>query len=493
MMFAINFLSFLLIQSSNNHISKLSSVSWPWTPPPADGPNLLSFLRNTSRPKLAYSTWVGWYLDGGLNESVLWNQVNTMATVLRPHGWTHILHDYGWQVCGDTNNPTMGCIHIDNYGRLLPSPKRYPSTIANSSWKPFVDKTHTAGIAYGLHRMIGIPKQAVNQKLPIFNSSFTADEIVATPLCASFIPDHWAINVTHPGAQLYYDSVVTHWASEEIDFIYFDGVIGECGYCHIGEAALLADSLRRLGNGMFMYISAGPPDASQCPFEALTDIAPYVRVGADTIDSWKGAVLNGFSEYTRLTAPSVRPHHFGDLASLMVGKVHCKQGHPNCSPGPDYYIPSNTSSMNEAEVYSYASMVAMFRSTWWPSGALSDMDDFNRALLTNDEVIMLTMASHGTRQVLDIVGNSFAGPGIVWVSYSDVSDMVYVFLVNIDDEKQQLVGAKFIELGLAPEDKCVVIDLWNKTTLTTASGVISATLAPHSSLLLSLSNCSHSF
>jgi len=55
-------------------------------------------------------------------------------------------------------------------------------------------------------------------------------------------------------------------------------------------------------------------------------IAPYVRVGSDTVDSWTGSVLNGFSAYTRLTAPSVRPHHFGDLASLMVGKVHCNQG-----------------------------------------------------------------------------------------------------------------------------------------------------------------------
>ena len=32
----------------------------PWAPPPADSPELLAFLRNTSRPKLAYSTYIGW-------------------------------------------------------------------------------------------------------------------------------------------------------------------------------------------------------------------------------------------------------------------------------------------------------------------------------------------------------------------------------------------------------------------------------------------------
>ena len=68
----------------------------------------------------------------------------------------------------------------------------------------------------------------------------------------------------------------------------------------------------------------GPPSAAAgCSFEALSALAPYVRVGADTIDSWGGSIYNGFSEYTQAVAPSVRPHHFGDLASLMVGKVHC--------------------------------------------------------------------------------------------------------------------------------------------------------------------------
>ena len=34
-------------------------------------------------------------MDGGLNETTLWAQVDAMATTLRPHRWTHILHDYG--------------------------------------------------------------------------------------------------------------------------------------------------------------------------------------------------------------------------------------------------------------------------------------------------------------------------------------------------------------------------------------------------------------
>ena len=145
-------------------------------------------------------------MDGGLNETSLFAQVEAMASTLRPHGWTHILHDYGWQVCGTTYAVKEGCIRVDANGRIYPSWERYPSTKpagggdATGSWKPFTDRVHAKGIAYGLHLMHGIPKLAVADKLPILdvstgkNSSYTADMVVSKPLCQTFIPDHWAIN-----------------------------------------------------------------------------------------------------------------------------------------------------------------------------------------------------------------------------------------------------------------------------------------------------------
>ena len=68
---------------------------------------------------------------------------------------------------------------------------------------------------------------------------------------------------------------------------------------------------------------------------------------------------------------------------------------------------------------SYASMVAIFRSTWWPSGVLSDMTALQRKMLTNDAVIRVTMAGAKPRQVIDAASKSFAGPGIVWTSSDD--------------------------------------------------------------------------
>eukprot|EP01052_Picozoa_sp_SAG31_P035926 SAG31_NODE_4404_length_3264_cov_2.812322_2_plen_346_part_00 len=327
----------------------------------------------------------------------------------------------------------------------------------------------------------------------ILNSSFTADQIVSTPRCATFIPDHWSINASHPGAQLYYDSVVSKWAEEGIDFIYLDGVVADCGVCHISAAELVSDSLKRLGNGMHLFISAGPPGMEiGCPFEALTELAPYVRVGSDTVDSWVGSVEAGFSAYTRLTAPSVGPHHFGDLASLMAGKVHCNvqaKGR-TCGPGPDYEIPGPESSMTEDEVYSYASMVSIFRSTWWPSGVLSEMSDFYLKLLTNDAAIRVTMASTRTRQVIDAGSKSFAGPGIAWAADDSLeSDWKYVLLVNLGNVTTE-VAVLYQEMGVSAAHSCQLDEIWNGTAMgRSAVGRVQAQLRAHASLYVRLSAC----
>ena len=377
---------------------------------------------------------------------------------------------------------------------MFPSPQRYPSTRVNASfgsWKPFIDRAHSQGIGFGLHLMQGIPKAAVERKLPILGSNFTADQIIAQPSCQSFVPDHWAIDAAHPGAAEYYDSIVSMWAEQGLDFIYFDGIL-DCGHCHIGVVALLSDSLRRLGNGMYLFTSWGPPSAAAgCSFESLSALAPYVRVGSDTVDSWAGSVYDGFSEFTRAVAPSVRPHHFGDLASLMVGKVHCviiNGGHTHngagCPPGPDYYIPSNRSRMTKDEVISYTSLIAIFRSTWWPSGALSEMDDFEYGLLTNDAVLRVAMAGKDPRQVV-----ASGTVGIVWTSDdSELAGWKYVLLVN-RGAADLAVGVDLDQLGLVPESSCNVTGLWDGAARPRAYGRLETTLRPHVSLFVRLSGC----
>mmetsp|Transcript_128507 Transcript_128507/g.240440 ORF Transcript_128507/g.240440 Transcript_128507/m.240440 type:complete len:527 (+) Transcript_128507:100-1680(+) len=485
----------------------------PWAPPPADSPDLIAHLRDTSRPKLAYSTYIAWYEDGGMNESALLHEAEFMANRLRQHGWTLVLHDYGWQVCGTTYNITpistptkLGCYHLDQYGRLLPAPQRYPSTAKDGSWKPIADKMHAVGMGFGLHLIHGVPIIAAQKKLPVLGTNFTLDQLVAQK-CPSFIADHWIINASHPAAQAYYDSMVSMWADAGIDFIYFDGVEGsDCG-CQAGAVSLLSSAMKRLGKGMFMYTSFGPPSAaSGCSFEELSELAAYVRVGGDTQDFWDDAMQLGFSGYTRTVAPLLKPHHFGDLASTMIGKVHCRLGTPGCGTGPDYFIPSNRSALTKDEVISDVALNAIFRSTWWHAGAFSYSNDWDLSMMTNDDVIRITMMSTNTRQVPTSITTpaSWDGPGVVWTGDDTVEDWKYVLMVNMcpctstalkcwpcpaDPATEVSVDVDFLALGLTPSTSCEVTELWGSKSMGRVYGKLHASLRSHASLLVKLSNC----
>ena len=146
--------------------------------------------------------------------------------------------------------------------------------------------------------------------------------------------------------------------------------------------------------------------------------------------------------------------------------------------------------MTEDEVYSYTSMIAIFRSSWWPSGVLTEMNPFQLALLTNDEVIRVTMASSRTRQVIDATSASFAGPGIVW-SADDSMDPTWKYLLLVNIGAVQLeVGVDFAQLALPTGVSCEMHELWNGTALgKSRSGGASASLRPHASLFLKLSDC----
>ena len=68
------------------------------------------------------------------------------------------------------STPGSGCIHVDPYGRLFPSPLRFPSTRVNTtvgSWKPFVDKASEPPATKLNHSMLTCQSQQGNDGLDV--------------------------------------------------------------------------------------------------------------------------------------------------------------------------------------------------------------------------------------------------------------------------------------------------------------------------------------
>src|SRR3984885_6783540 len=167
---------------------------------------------------------MGWNSYNSFGSSVHEDEVRAnaeyMAKNLKPFGWQYVIVDFCWSYPnppGSTvGNPFQSrlpdgsyipWLNMDEYGRLLPDEKKFPSARDGKGFKPLADYVHSLGLKFGIHIMRGIPRQAVAQKTPIQGTAYTAADIADTNHVCLWNTDMYGIDMAKPGAQEYYNSV----------------------------------------------------------------------------------------------------------------------------------------------------------------------------------------------------------------------------------------------------------------------------------------------
>ena len=125
--------------------------------------------------------WNSWDCFGtNVTEQEVKENAEFIAKNLKQYGWEYVVVDLGWYGPGiDNHNYKTENIPqlIDDYGRLIPDPIRFPSSVNGAGFKPLADYIHRLGLKLGIHIMRGIPIQAVQQKSKIKGTNVTADQI----------------------------------------------------------------------------------------------------------------------------------------------------------------------------------------------------------------------------------------------------------------------------------------------------------------------------
>ena len=99
-----------------------------------------------------------------------------MSEHLKAFGWEYVVVDMQWFVANPTadgNSKTFE-YSLDQYGRYTPAVNRFPSAANGAGFKSLADYVHSLGLRFGIHILRGIPKQAVVNKVPIADSTYTA-------------------------------------------------------------------------------------------------------------------------------------------------------------------------------------------------------------------------------------------------------------------------------------------------------------------------------
>jgi alpha-galactosidase len=157
-----------------------------------------AFWSWAQKPPMGWNSWD--CFGAGVWETNVLANADYMDRNLKSHGWNVITIDIQWyEPLAHTTEYRRGAIlEMDANGRLLPAPNRFPMTKNSRSFKPIADYLHSQGLKFGLHLLRGIPRQAVNQNVPILGTSVHAADIADTNSICRWNTDMYGVDMTKP-------------------------------------------------------------------------------------------------------------------------------------------------------------------------------------------------------------------------------------------------------------------------------------------------------
>jgi len=402
----------------------------------------LPFHKWAKTPPMGWNSWDCFATT--VTEAQTKFHADFMAEKLLKYGWEYVVVDIQWYEPNATGfDYKKGApLDMDEWGRLLPAVKKFPSSAKGVGFKALSDYVHQKGLKFGIHLMRGIPRQAVKKNAPIEGTNFHAADVADTVQVCRWNFDMYGVDVTKPGAQEYYNSVFKLVASWGVDYVKVDDLSS-----HAPEIAAIRKAIDNSGRPMVLSLSPGGNPPGEGVFAC--ENANVWRISNDFWDNWKALFdqfrrLNDWSKYNG-------PGHWPDADMLPLGIIGNSSG--DITTGR----PTN---FTKDEQYTLMSLWSIARSPLMFGGDMAKMDDFTLSLLTNSEVMAVNQNSSNNHQL-------FRQNGLVaWVADGAGSKDKYLAIFNTNDKPANQaanglkIAVKLADLGFSKS--CQVRDLWKK-------------------------------
>ncbi len=330
--------------------------------------------------------WNSWDCFGTtVTEDEVMANAEVMAQRLLPLGWDTVVVDIQWY------DPTARAhgynddapLLLDAHGIHQPAPNRFPSAADGSGFTSLASRVHDLGLRFGLHIMRGIPKIAVERRLPVVGTPYTAADIADLGSTCSWNPDNYGLNHDHPGAQAYYDAQVATFAGWGVDFIKADDMLAPY---HDREIAAYAEAIRRSGREIALSLSPGT-GLDLAHLDHLRANAAMWRISDDLWDRWEDVE----AQFDRLAAwaPHQQPGGWADADMLPLGRIgiRAERGDPR------------DSRLTRDEQRTLVSLWVLGRSPLMMGGHLPETDEETFALLSNAEVLRILRHSSESAEI----------------------------------------------------------------------------------------------
>ncbi len=411
------------------------------------------------RPPMGWNSWNSFATT--ITEAQARETAAIMAAKLLPFGYDIFTVDIQWYEPGASSYaysadpvPT-----IDDHGRLLPAPNRFPSSVGGKGFAPLAAAVHAMGMKFGIHLMRGIPRLAVKRNLPILGTRHRAADIADTASICPWNPDMYGVDMTKPGAQDYYDSVFRLYAGWGVDFVKMD----DMSRPYDAHAPEIEGAHKAIVNtGRPMMLSLSPGETPVIRGDHVRRHAQMWRISDDFWDDWP-QVVEQFQRAARW-APFQQRGAWADADMLPFGRIGVR-GHV----GED-----RLSRLTVEEQRTVMTLWSMMRSPLMMGGHPPDTPPATLDLLRNPGVLALRDGEESREIVRD-------GDLVIWSARVGARAYRAVFWLG-DDTQDLVVHLADLGVGAAGTGSCT--DVWSGDPVEIAEGRVILTVPGHGTRLL---------
>lgn len=386
-------------------------------------------------PPMGWNSWDCYY-SSVTEKEVLQNAQYLVDNDLVRHGWEYVVVDIRWYC----NHPSLGGGNynqsgtqdyvLDEYGRYLPSPTRFPSCMVdghNQGFKVLADKIHAMGLKFGIHIMRGVPKNVVGSNYKLKGSEQTpwTEVYEGTTSPCTWLKDNLLVRNNEAG-QLYYNSIMNLYASWGVDFIKVDDLSRPF---YTDEIHMIRKAIDQTGRPIVFSLSPGKTQyqyASEC-----IENANMWRMMDDLWDTWSAvdAVFNEAREWSQYT----RPGNYADCDMLPLGQIAmtiADQGYTGADAG-------RWTRLTENEQLTMMTLWGICHSPLFFGGEMTRNDAFTLSLLNNEEYHQMHKYGENAHEVM----NDENLGHVVWTSTDPATGNRYLALFQRDNT-QWVIGSK---------------------------------------------------
>lgn len=426
---------------------------------------------------------MGWNSYNSFGAAVTEKEVKAnadyMAAKLKQYGWEYIVVDYCWSYPHPPksiqNNPPqfrlekdgayVPWLAMDEFGRLYPDLRKFPSSRDNLGFKPLGDYIHSLGLKFGIHVMRGIPRQAVWAKSPIMGTKdIDASMIADTTSTCPWLNQMFGVNLKVPGGQEYYNSLADLYASWGVDYIKMDDMnqAGKRKYFS-EEAEAMHKAIMQCGRPIVLSLS---PFMSYENKDHIKSVSNLWRISKDFWDDWESLKLQ--FELAARWNNERESGSWPDADMLQLGRISRR--------GPAG--PERESNFTEDEQLSHMFLWCIMKSPLMMGGDMTVNTSFVERLLTNAEILEVNQNAVNPHRLFSADGKT------AWRSDIPGTEDIYLALFNLTD-REEVISATFDQLGLAAE--CKVRDLWSHKDIGIFLKEFTDSISPHGAKIYRIS------